>query len=662
MSNEIIRWNDLHAFVAMPYGKKEDIDFNKVYDDYIKPALESVGFDVFRADKEMKAGNIRTDMFQELLLADLVVVDLSIDNPNVWYELGVRHALRSRGVIQIQSQRDYLPFDVFVDRTLKYHIKNGVPDPEKLENDKKALAEFAVETMKSWHSRKISPVYHLLCGLREPDWKSFRIAGLKEFWSKQKEWKKRIEIAYENNRPGDILLLAEEAPYWVLRFEAFKKAGQALLSLGQYEFAFEQYDKALKIDQTDLVSRQKKGILLGRLGKYNEAKINLEGILQDHPEDSESWGLLGRVQKDKWCKAWRADGKTTKKMREDAASEDALLRVTIQTYENGFMKDPGDFYPGINCIILIHLLKHLTGSNDFADKLEILEGGVRWAVHNALNKDKNDYWARVTLGDIEVLRGDIKTVKRVYENAVPIAEKDWFALDSSRQQLLLLQDLEFRPGIIGTCINIFDKVLNKLKPPEKIWEPRYIFLFSGHMIDKPGRKPPRFPEDKEPDAVKKITRQLDELGAGQKDLALCGGACGGDLLFAEACLQRGLQLEIRIPFPEPLFLKESVGFAGNPWRDRFYRVKENPQTKLFILPEELGPLPKGSNPYERNNLWQLYTAMSKGLKKVKFICLWDGKGGDGPGGTKHMHDVVERHSGHVYVIDTNKLFNKSDKS
>ena len=94
----------LHAFVAMPFGIKpgsdgKAIDFNRIYDEYIKPALEAAGLEVFRADEESRAGDIRTDMFQELLIADLVVVDLTIDNPNVWYELGVRHALRSRGVV-----------------------------------------------------------------------------------------------------------------------------------------------------------------------------------------------------------------------------------------------------------------------------------------------------------------------------------------------------------------------------------------------------------------------------------------------------------------------------------------------------------------------------------------------------------------------------------
>ena len=97
---------EIGSYVAMPYGVKDGIDFNLVYADLIKPALESAGLEVFRADEELRAGDIRTDMFQELLLADLVVVDLSIDNPNVWCELGVRHALRPRGVIQIQGKRD----------------------------------------------------------------------------------------------------------------------------------------------------------------------------------------------------------------------------------------------------------------------------------------------------------------------------------------------------------------------------------------------------------------------------------------------------------------------------------------------------------------------------------------------------------------------------
>ena len=198
----------------------------------------------------------------------------------------------------------------------------------------------------------------------------------------------------------------------------------------------------------------------------------------------------------------------------------------------------------------------------------------------------------------------------------------------------------------------FDWALKKFKPP---FEPRYVFLFSGHMIDAPGRNPPRFPADKEPAAATAISARLAKLGAGPKDIGLCSGACGGDLLFAEACLEFGTHLQIRIPFDEPTFLKNSVTFAEGTWVDRYFAVKNNKLTALLVMPEELGPTPGNANPYERNNLWMLATALSMGPERVRFICLWDGKGGDGPGGTKHMHDEVLKRSGQVFVIDTNKL-------
>jgi hypothetical protein len=92
----------------------------------------------------------------------LVVADLTIDNPNVWYELGIRHALRARGIVLIKSKRDTNPFDVITDRKLTYHIKNGIPDPDFIEQDKINLRTMCRETISSWHGHKISPVYKLL--------------------------------------------------------------------------------------------------------------------------------------------------------------------------------------------------------------------------------------------------------------------------------------------------------------------------------------------------------------------------------------------------------------------------------------------------------------------------------------------------------------------
>ena len=186
--------------------------------------------------------------------------------------------------------------------------------------------------------------------------------------------------------------------------------------------------------------------------------------------------------------------------------------------------------------------------------------------------------------------------------------------------------------------------------------PRAVFLFSGHMIDAPGRANPRFPPNKSDLAAAAIAAQLDQLQAGSADLALCGGACGGDLLFADECLKRGMKLEIRIPFAEPEFISKSVSFAGPEWCALFARVKKHPRTQLFIMPDELGPLPPGVNPYARNNLWQLESALTWGAEKLRFICLWNRQTSDGPGGTEQIYDAVRQYTEEVYVLDTTKLW------
>ncbi|MGH8772587.1 MAG: hypothetical protein ACREV2_15645 [Burkholderiales bacterium] len=177
------------------------------------------------------------------------------------------------------------------------------------------------------------------------------------------------------------------------------------------------------------------------------------------------------------------------------------------------------------------------------------------------------------------------------------------------------------------------------------------------MIDRPERKDPRFPAAAAPVAAAAIAQQLDSLAAGPSDLAICGGACGGDLLFAEACLQRGLRLEIYLQFAEPEFLQASVAFAGGEWVQRYYQVKANPLTKVLVMPDELGALPAGIDPYSRNNLWQLYSALCNGPRRVRFIALWNGEAADGPGGTRDMVEIVEKHSGQAYILDTGALWN-----
>jgi hypothetical protein len=185
--------------------------------------------------------------------------------------------------------------------------------------------------------------------------------------------------------------------------------------------------------------------------------------------------------------------------------------------------------------------------------------------------------------------------------------------------------------------------------------PRKVFLFSGHMIDAPDRATPRFPAAKAPIAAAAIAAALDRLDAGPRDLAICGGASGGDLLFAEAALARGADLELYIPFDERTFLAESVDPAGADWHARYLAVRSR-AAALHVLPLERDPGPAAESAYARNNRRMLEAASRFGTDRVEFIALWNGKGGDGPGGTQDLMDEVRRRSGRTHWLDTTALW------
>jgi tetratricopeptide (TPR) repeat protein len=658
-----------HAFVAMPFGVKPGpddqlIDFNRVYAEYIAPALTAAGLEVVRADEEQRAGDIRTDMFQELLIADLVVADLTLPNPNVWYELGVRHALRARGVVIVCGGRVTTAFDLYTDRKLRYSIKDGGPDPLTLDSDIRRLTEMVKATMESWHGRKVSPVYQLLPNLQEPDWKSLRIGDVREFWEQHDAWEDRVELARKAGHIGDVLVLADEAPVAAFRADAWIKAGEALRKAGRFNFSLEQLERGLDIDPGNLKGLREKGICLQRLAcvgspghSLDRAREHYRNVLEVYPTDPETWALLGRVDKDAWISAWRRPGSTPEQMKDDAAYEDALLRNAIESYAKGFRRSPSHYYSGINALTLMHLHRHLTNDTRYDTEMAAMAGAVRFAAQCETD-ERELYWSKATLGDLEVLVGVTETVKAAYKEAIAKNDKDWFALNSSRAQLQMLKDLGFRIENVEAGIATFDRALQRLTRPEDRWQPRQVILFSGHMIDTPARSIPRFPSAKEPIAAQKIAEALDQLGAGPDDLALTQGACGGDLLFTEACQQRGVIMHWLQPFREPDFIEKSVVRSGEAWRTRYLDAKAKLAASIRSAPEELGDPPPKSEPgypYERCNLWLLYTALAYGADKVRFVCLWDGGGGDGPGGTAHMYNEVKRRTGQVVWIDTHTL-------
>jgi tetratricopeptide (TPR) repeat protein len=644
------------AFIIMPFGLKKmpdgaEIDCDQVYNEFLVPAIAEAGLVPHRADAERRGGNIHIDMFMDLLLSEFVVADLTMDNANVWYEIGVRHALRAGGAVLVYALRDRLPFDIANQRMFRYTLKGGRLDPDHLAVERTNLVAMIKATLGAWRGRRASPVYQTLPNLQEPDWKTLKVGEVSEYWEELGRWQSRINVARSKKRPGDILVLADEVPNSVLEFEALRTAADALLSLRRPRYALSIVNRALEIDPDDLRARQLHGMALGRVGRYEEAREELKKLATQH-SDGETLGILARTEKDQWTRLWDRHAKRKADPRAAGVATVDSIERAAKAYFDAFCAAPHDYYPGINALSLGRLWEDLSGKVcRLALPLSQIADGVGWTLA-AANQRKESYWAYFTLAELELVRNRKDETLEAYRKAadMALADSNRFALDSARQQLALFGALGFRADLAGEAETLLEEAERLLGPDV---EPPRVVVFSGHMIDNPAvrgpgkEKPARFPASKVDAAAKEIRKRLDALGAAAGDLGLCGGASGGDLLFAEACLERGMRVELRLARDTGAFLAESVTFAdpGRRWEQSFDRVADNPSTTVLVMPDELGPAAEGVSVHDRCNRWILYSALSNGLQKVSCIVLWNGEPGDGPGGTQHMVQLVRTLTG-----------------
>jgi hypothetical protein len=156
----------------MGFGKKTDyptgrvLDLDKSYRTIIRPAAIAAGLECKRADEIIHSGIIDVPMYQQLLMADVVVADLSTYNCNAFYELGVRHALRPYTTITIAEDKMVFPFDANHIAIRKYqHLGEGI-DFEEVERMRASLKE-AIEIIAS-KPVDDSPVYVFLKDLKPP--------------------------------------------------------------------------------------------------------------------------------------------------------------------------------------------------------------------------------------------------------------------------------------------------------------------------------------------------------------------------------------------------------------------------------------------------------------------------------------------------------------
>ena len=681
-----------HAFVVMPFGKKKGgdgslYDFNAIYKTLIMPALEEAGFEPFRADEETTSGDILTDMFQELLLADLCLCDLSIDNANVYYELGIRHAFRKRGVVHIQAGRAYMPFDIFNVRTLPYHITaEGVPDPDFTKTDIQAIARMARDTWASDRDTVHSPIFNLLTGLKEPERKTLRTPLATGFWREYNEWKERVAVAQRQKRIGDILLLTEEIKNPLIKEEAIGEAGKALANMGRNELALVQYRKGLEVNAGNLSFRREEAFHLNRLGRIDEAIVKIESLLNDFPNDSEAISYLGRIYKEMWTDSWKHINDKTRRMKSAFDSYHWLIKAA-DIYLKGFHIDLNNYYPGVNALTLSTIALHL--ADKFDDKkdpdpditrirhdLPELRGTLIFGLEARAEDEKADYWTLISLAELRVLTAENpSSVIRAYRKALTASRRNLFFLNSSLAQLEILKALGLRDEFVQVGINTITEEIARMSGDEnqqtsakkgaskKAKPDGRAFLFTGYMVDFPSKDKKTFPAEKENEIHQEILNVLERLNAGSDDRAFVGGlSAGSEILFAEICAEKGIKVRAFLPLPESAYIRQFVSPGGDAWVDRFYKIRNHPLVEELYQIENVGQPKEGDDPFERNNRWALYSSLGRGIDKVTLIALWNSHG-DKPKDRDarlvyHMIELMRDTGGSIEQISTSKYVHR----
>ena len=677
-----------HAFVVMPFGIKKGGDgsiynFNEIYKTLIKPALEEAGFEPFRADEENTSGDILTDMFQELLLADLCLCDLSIDNANVYYELGIRHAFRKRGVVHIQAGRAYMPFDIFNVRTLPYHITTeGVPDPAFIKSDIQAIARMAKVTWASDRDAVHSPIFNLLTGLKEPERKALRTPLATGFWREYNEWKDKVTIAQRQKRIGDILLLTEEIQNPLIKEEAIGEAGKALADMGRHELALTQYRKGLDVNSGNLIFRREEAFNLNRIGRVDEAIVKIENLLTDYPNDSDAISYLGRTYKEMWTNSWRKISDKNKRMKYAFDSYHWLIKAA-DIYLKGFHIDLNNHYPGVNALTLSTIVLHLADKFDdkkdpdpgvtrIRNNISELRGALIFSLEDKADDDKADYWTLISLAELRVLTADnVASVVRAYRKALTASRRNLFFLNSSLAQLEILKALGLRNEYVQVGIDTIKEeiartsgdedphISSKKGKSKKAKKGGRAFLFTGYMVDHPGKEKKTFPTNKENEIRQEILNKLESFRLGPDDRAFVGGlSAGSEILFAEICAEKGIKVKAFLPLPESAYIRNFVSPAGDAWVNRFYKIRNHPLVEEFYQIENVGLPRKGDDPYERNNRWALYSSLGRGIDKVHLIALWNPHG-DKPKDLDarlvyHMIELMRDTGGSIEQISTLK--------
>jgi len=158
---------DRLCFVITPIGDDDSEQrrhANMVLKNVIEPIVAELGLTARRADQIDRAGIITQQIFECLAKARICIADLSFNNPNAFYELGVRHMCKLP-TVQIIRKGDKIPFDVSQGRTIRIDMSDVYAVMDSVDSAKKELKQHLRQALANDYKGEDNPVNTYLPGV-----------------------------------------------------------------------------------------------------------------------------------------------------------------------------------------------------------------------------------------------------------------------------------------------------------------------------------------------------------------------------------------------------------------------------------------------------------------------------------------------------------------
>lgn len=402
----------------------------------------------------------------------------------------------------------------------------------------------------------------------------------------------------------------------------FRLLAEAVLKIGEPLLAYDVANRGLQNFPSSVRLRQLLGLALARSGASEAAGTILMSLYEEGHQDEETLGLLARTYKD------LAEGAV------DAATSESYLRRAKDFYAKAYDANNG-YWSGVNLATLALLLDEPLYAAKVAREARAI---CKEELKRLEVTSRDRYWVLATLGEVALILGEWVEAEEWYSQAADAGRRRYGDLHSSwRNARLLMTHLKAHRDRIEACFHL-----------------PAVVVFAGHVVDQPERPVPRFPASVEPKIYAAIQERLIKLDAG---FGYSSAACGSDILFCEAMLERDAEIHIVLPYEKSQFIEASIDRAPG-WRARFEKVVER-AADVAVASERRVDGDGVLYDYANRVLHGLARGRAENLETaLKPLAVWDGEPNPARGGTASAIELWRAAGEEIEIIHTTAILGK----